>query len=216
VWLSALLAVLLLVWPELSELGIPGFVSLKRRLSDNERRAHEQQERQDRLDQQLSIYQTRLDNLAAATSSAHATIGDIYIGTDELRRARENLEEKERRFRTGTPPEPTSHSMRASLPNEAVLASRLLRAWEQLSESLQLRGVPPMKAESDSRDGSLQAELSRLRSDFGPEIQIVRAARNAVAHARPLSQQELMDAVSLAEDLNELVQSVYQQYGRVG
>jgi hypothetical protein len=31
-----------------------------------------------------------------------------------------------------------------------------------------------------------------------------------------LSQQELMDAVSLAEDLNELVQSVYQQYGRVG
>jgi cell division protein FtsB len=81
--LTFLLVVLLLLWPELSELGIPGFLTLKRRVQAAEVDAEDQRERQTQLERQVQELKVSFDTAvdASTRSSAQVNINLGELGT---------------------------------------------------------------------------------------------------------------------------------------
>jgi hypothetical protein len=192
---SALALILFLAAPDISEASLGGVVSIKRRLA----RAEEQVRQQA---QDLHSLRMAIDvRLATHAASASAAENNVFIVTsDQLASLPEAIERKWRGEPPPAQPPPTG-------PGDDYAADvlRLINNWEQLNELVPLRpqrgatGVSP----DDERE---EYKRSAFVSLFKEEIQLVRAARNSVAHSQPLPPEAVREAADAAEELLRIFQ----------
>jgi hypothetical protein len=190
----------LLLWPDLGELGALGF-SLKRRLEEAVEKSDANTDRVRELAEVVNTQQVRIDTamLAASTSSARSSVEMVMVGGQELRHIEQNLPTKAEAFRSGRTPE-RSRAEPARTAEEAVLGRRLIEAWEEINRILfpQRSYKGQVRSSKDYYEEDVRASFAR---NFEEELQIIRAARNAYAHAFPLAEEELRQAASLAEQI---------------
>lgn len=205
--LAGVLLFLILIWPDLAEVGAFG-VSMKRKVAAAEEKAESAVTEVNSLGNRLEIQALRLDNAVVATStaSASATV-PIMIGDFELSKAVQGLGAKIDAFTSGRHfvPEATIEP-----PNsQYALRVELLENAEWLREKFPFvhrgRYVEPdprrvLNAEEKDRVG-------RFLNTFADEMDIVRAARNAVAHAQALSDDELRKAVDISRQLRDIAET---------
>ncbi|WP_199422866.1 hypothetical protein [Actinotalea solisilvae] len=205
--LTFALLVVLLVSPEMGEVGVFG-ISLKRRVESAEREAERSAKKAEQLEVQLALHSVRLDSVAqsVASAAAQATVGPILIGDAAIRQSLSEFGEKARAFESGESRPGTDGAEVAERPDYERIG-RLIDNWERIAAALDL---PPRRVLRDGTSFSgvpqLSAEeASRFRAIFDEELQVIRAARNTVAHARPLEAEELALAVDLSDRLFELL-----------
>lgn len=200
---AALALVLFLAMPDLAEASIGGVFSIKKRLNRAEAQVDQQARQIDGL--RLSI-DSRMSAAAAAENNV------IIVSEHSLDQLPVTIQRKAR----GEPPAPEVREPARS-DEYAEQAVRLIRNWERLAEMLLL---PPYATPrrpgrrdllSDGGDAlSLSVEdekIYQFSTVFSDEIQLVRAARNAVAHDRGLSPEAVIDAADAAEELIRVFQA---------
>lgn len=212
----ALLIVLMLA-PDMSEVGVFG-LSLKARLQAAEGKAAASEAKADKLETQLQMQSLRVDNLtqSVAAASAQASGNNVFIGEEFLKRVSSDLPDKGRDFIEGLVPPPTegvaptptpSYTQNERSPERVNpdLALQLIDNWETIAASLDL---PPYRLggrEAIARIPVTADESSRFRNVFADELQIVRAARNTVAHSAPISNDDLQKAVDISKQLLDIL-----------
>jgi hypothetical protein len=88
----------------------------------------------------------------------------------------------------------------------------LIRVWEELSEALFL-DRQSLRAAQQVLPESLLARRRRFLNVFGDELDFVRAARNNVAHAKPLTGDEADEAITVGRRLLEAWQAEADELG---
>lgn len=215
--LVGLTVLLALVWDQLSEMGIPGLFTLKRRIDQAEsmiRITHEETEKQARkqeqLETQMALTVMRFEQslLSTATASSNASIGDVYIlNESSLSKMAEDLPEKASAGRRKNHPPNVTAPAEVS-PERAILVSRLLSAWAQIQAWLE----PPAAGIEGMELTPLEYEEAtdrrhRFLALFREELQAVRAARNTAAHSRPISDEALEEALKIAHELLRILRA---------
>jgi hypothetical protein len=229
----ALFIVLLLV-PDMSEVGVFG-VSLKRRLAAAEDKASESVAKAENLERQLQLQSVQVESLnqtlqhqsqlqsqrvetltenlqhlrvemltqnaAAAAAHSQATGNTMIIGGETLRDLTIELPDKVSAFERGVTPPKAKVDRRAITAQYPQLATRLIANWEDISELTELQ------------PGSRWTDDVRFTSTFQEELEVVRAARNTVAHAKPISPQDLRAAVDISD---RLLETLRDSRGRSG
>lgn len=205
--------VLVLIWPDVSQIGAFG-ITLKRRVEAAVETADRSERRVSQLATEFSVQQVRVDaaiaNSSSSRSDATASVGDIIINGEQIRRNTVNVPNKvEELRRRPTAKDKLRDEQSAPAPNIdfAQRVLELLRSWEVLDAALGL--TSQTRRVRDERDDGLTAQLrARLRSRrnrflaaFSDEIDVVRAARNTVAHNRPISIEDLVASIDLANSL---------------
>jgi hypothetical protein len=194
---SGLALILFLSMPDLAEASLGGVVSIKRRLA----RAEEEVQHQA---QELQGLRMALDvRLAAQAASASAAESNVFIVTaDQIANLPGTIERKWRGESDEAPPEPAVEVT----DDYAENVVRLIDNWEQLAELVPLRPRRPTGGPMSEGEEREEYQRSRFVSMFADEIQLVRAARNSVAHSKPLP----IDAVKEAADAAEELVRIYQ------
>jgi hypothetical protein len=197
---------LLLIAPDFDEAGLFGF-ALKRRIQH-------QEERQVQLERQLTVVSSRLEAVATANASASATI-NLQLSESLLRQARAGIEQKHRDFEklvrvtrpVAAASEPTERDGQPSTAvsdTDADLRAELLRLAEELNR-LVFQGEYSGHSTRDLEWALAQNDLkSRFTTLFADELEVVRVARNAVAHAQPLDHKVLVGTADVARELVRL------------
>ncbi|UXA16743.1 hypothetical protein [Mycobacterium sp. SMC-4] len=205
------LLILLMLAPDMSEVGVFG-LSFKARLQAAEGKAAASEAKADKLETQLHMQSLRVDNLAAA--NAQATGNNVFIGEEFLKRLSSDLPDKGRVFleglvpplTKGLAPSPLASDTQEGSPDrvDARLALQLIDNWEMLAATLDL---PPYRPGRDAvpRVPVTAEDSHRFRNVFADELQIVRAARNTVAHSAPISNDDLQKAVAMSEQLLDIL-----------
>lgn len=171
----------------MSEVGIFG-VSLKRRLAAAETKAESSEKKAERLETQLMAQTQRVDLLSQNVATASAQGGNVYfLSGDSLGALDANLPNKMRLFLEGEKvgPLPTETLTSDQEPDPSLVV-KLLENWKTIRSFDTI--LPPR-------------ELNRFRTVFDQELQVAQAARNTVAHSRPISTNDLQKAVDISEQL---------------
>lgn len=200
------LLIVLLIAPDMSEVGVFG-VSLKRRLVAAEGKASASEAKAERLETQLQVQNLRVDNLTQSVATANAQgIGQVIITTEQIKKVDSEMSRKVATFNWDELVEQTFAELQRSAEprQDPALVPRIIQNWEIIAASLDL---PP---HGPGRGGiprvAITAEQSeQFRFLFEEEIQIVRAARNTVAHAQPIADDALKAAVDISEQLLEIL-----------
>lgn len=205
----ALLLVLVLA-PDMSEVGVLG-VSLKRRLEAAEQKATDSVQRAERLESQLQLQNLRVDTLSqnVAAANAQATNNVYLVSSEEIKKIDSELPKKAEAFSRGDVPAPTVAQWSPDEENpDPSLIPRIIENWELLYASLDLgpsrRG---RSGDSSPRIKVTASEADRFKFLFDEELQVVRAARNNVAHAKPITNEDLRSAVDISDQLLEILRS---------
>ncbi|WP_156925967.1 hypothetical protein [Glycomyces arizonensis] len=181
----------ILILPDMSEVGILG-LSLKKRVEEAERQVAQFE---------LRILEQELRITSASQSAASAQVnfgGDLMFTQDAVERSRNGVSEKRRKFLSG---EDSGPDWDPSPQPNMELVWQLLSNWEFLSEALGLAGY--RRAFVNGAQSKYKNYVSRFRSQFEEELRIVQTARNTVAHARHIPDEELEEAVYLSRELME-------------
>lgn len=172
------LVIALLVWPDLSELGVTGLVTLRRRVTQQEER---QQLLEDRL---IEVHQAFMQTAAAVQGQSQASTTNVYYGEyapdqGDVSRGIAEKQGAERRH-----PQPAEGGPPAASQTE--LLGTFLREYAALEPYIvpsQLRNAPRW---SPKRLGHLSDEQQRLVEDwnerFAGEVRAVRQTRNVAVH----------------------------------
>jgi hypothetical protein len=231
---AGLLLVLLLFLPDLSEIGIPGFVSLKRQVQEQDSRI---------LDLDAKINST-VDVQQAVTQSVDPQASANVINYTDFSAVFRDLRSRAGYF--------DEHALSPNdVPQDrAQLQVDLLRIWERLEPLVRVGRLTTTRIPSESyypgnlrtnlsleewqeqqrparekrltlqasRDAQIESILEeKLKPEkvvaikdwflnFQQEIQIVQDARHAVAHAKEVETEKLRAAVRLASSLFEVWQ----------
>lgn len=202
------LLIILFFLPDMSEIGVFG-ISLKRRLAEAEAKAAESKAKAEYLENQVHIQNSRIETLSQnlVSASAQANGNAIYFGDEFVRVLIDDLPNKADAYKRGVEPDRTKFSSDFSpRPSEDGLVTQLIRNWERIAASLNL--PPSRRRKSDTpRIVVNPDEANRFINVFADELDVVRAARNSVAHAIPISSDELRAAVGISERLLEILQA---------
>ena len=192
------LLVTALLWPDLSEVTVAGLFSLRRRIEEQAQRQAELEGRLFQI-QQATQQATQQTNVLVSTEALAHLPEEAREKAPLVERQGPALEEDVSPSRG----EPTA----ALEAPEAQLGARLLFLWERIAEALALvddrRGLRGRLIDRSVDAGELN-RIIRWRSVYNREIEIVRAARNSVAHpgvGASLSLKDLRSVVSTAEYL---------------
>jgi hypothetical protein len=186
----ALIGVLLL-WPDLQEIGALG-ISLKKRIEATQKQA-------DQLENRFLIQEALMQNISQSVSNVNTVRNQITISSEKLSYLQQELPDKQRAFLERDKPT----VMRAVGGEiDAELAIKLLGNWELLSRALSV-SVPQYRREESGIDGIARYVefAAQFKQTFSEELEIIRAARNAIAHSDPISAEELERAVAISDDL---------------
>jgi hypothetical protein len=185
------LLVLLMVWPDLSEAGIGGIVTLKRRVEKSEREIEKQDRKADALEERLLM----LTNISSQVTSNSFSFGqpDLLPHFNELKDRSDRLEAQLARL--GAAP---SHEVDASpqRSREKMIVD-LLANWEYLDEALGYSAQRRLRG----RSVYYPQPFEEFVSEFPSEIELVRQSRNSVAHSRPITDADLLSAVEMSDNL---------------
>lgn len=195
--LIGVLLVALLLLPDFAEIAVPGLISLRRRIEGQERR-------QRQLEEKLSFV---LSNSASA--QINQNFSPIVADLSTFRRLILGVDEK-----VGT--EESAPGSDEPMADENAderdrLCVELLQRWERLAAAEKEALKYDFGAVSSSLDiSNLELsisdainELATWRDNFSVELEYVHAARNAVAHARPIETETIEQAVELAARLED-------------
>jgi hypothetical protein len=198
-----LFVILLLLLPDLSEFGIAGLLTVKRKVAEVEKR-------------QESLERTMAISLAA---NQQLTVTQLFyppsLAPDgsEASPARREAEDKTERLGkaasagVGADADTTRQLMELRRVSEerAVLESRLIAAWERISSYLfpvpdrSGRMTAEQQAQFDDLTSSGIEVVRDWREIYRREIDIARAARNTVVHQpQNLSDAEVREALGVA------------------
>lgn len=183
-----------LVWDQISELSIPGLVSLKRRVEIAEQQTAHIDQRNARMAQDIAQLSIRMDSVSIAAATATATVYNFPITADLIRELAGGLEEKKEVFGQARL-EAESH-LRATgrvVPgpeddsdDRTVAILGLISAWERLDRELAV--APP-------------ENRKLFESIFQDELNAIRSARNRAAHGQEVSNQALRESEEMADEL---------------
>jgi hypothetical protein len=199
------LLIILLLAPDMSEIGVFG-VSIKRRLEATEAKASESEAEVGRLETRLLIQSSRIESLSQnlASASAQATGNTVLIGEEFLQKISADLPRKAEAFKQGAEREPSITAEQlanvVAAPDPA-LATRLIRNWELLARAIDFGRYRPASRWDASTINVSEEDARRFANVFADELQIVQAARNNVAHARPITDEDLQAAVEISDRL---------------
>jgi hypothetical protein len=224
--LVGVILIVLLLLPDFAEVAIPGLLSLKRKVEQQERR-------QDALE-------SRIQNVVSQSTTTHFNqhfvpfVADPSAFEERSRRvdALEGARDDALAIEQGRGPEddeeeesdevsaaeepklepdvqPSAPSSRQDEEDSALLAQELIRRWEDLSraaaqaESLALRQDAQVVSASGPTFSVTPSEVRLIDwwRTFREELEYVHAARNSVAHARAIDTETLRQAVELATKL---------------
>jgi hypothetical protein len=124
--------------------------------------------------------------LAAASAQA---IGNVFLVTgNEIQQRDLALPGKADAFKRGVEPEPTTTIDELAIERpDPLLVTKLIQNWEVIAVSLDLPPYRPGARADIPRVMVSGDEANRFANVFAEELRIVRAARNNVAHARPIT-----------------------------
>jgi hypothetical protein len=218
-----LVLVLLLILPDFAEVAVPGFVSLRRRVD-------EQGRRQEKLEEHVRL-------AVSQTATAHInqflpTVADPKT-FDELSRRVDRLEgnseiddepstlssDADRRTSDSltTVPQDAADGPARTQPVMTPGAARSMLATELISRAERLADAARRAQQlEDSLGGRANSSDEALRAwwgSFREELSYVQAARNSVAHAKPLEDDTLQSAVDLARRLDDALSQVIGSAG---
>lgn len=210
--LVLILLVVLLLWPDISEVTVLG-VTLKRRVAEAEAEAQKAKEDVAALGISLQLQQTRIDTVSAAAAAAAAsasanvtTTNNWDRGPEWTRGMAEQLEEIAKRI--GGEPTTSTDSVDESPSAEHAdsLKMQLLNQFEALANSLGLyrRHVGRDLDREEKRLAFAQREFLAMNKDA---IQSVRALRNGIAHGQPVSGQEVREGMNVLASLTSDLES---------
>jgi hypothetical protein len=188
--LGLVLFAILLLWPDLSEIGVLG-ITLKRQIASAADSAKRAEQAATSLSAQVSQW-----ILTSSTSSASSSTElNVYTSSDANTVTRA-AEAKEQSRDLGT----DASALKGASEDELV--GKIVRKWAELQEGLQLDNRLRPKPDDSTKYAS---RLSSARFDFvgkwNEELFALRKLRNAAAHGADLERARLEDGVVLLESL---------------
>ena len=197
----------LLLLPDVGEISALG-ITLRGRVEKVEQSARDAQVRDEAMASMLSVLQQQVSFLAtsAAATAAASNQTVFYLSGDRLSQVEQSLPEKAQRFSAeeagdGTADTPPMQPIRehADDAEYSRLGGDLIRQWEHLREAMSTG------AQLGLREGAQELDLverrKRFRSYFAEELELVRAARNAFAHASPVTADDMRKALDICNQL---------------
>lgn len=200
--LLVLLLVVALLWPDISEVTVLG-VTLKRRIAAAESKATAAREEVEDLRTTVLLQQVQIDAVVSANSTASAVVhnhfGSNAWGADERQRLREEsarVANEAGGNRVAGPPD-----KRGGVAfNVAELKMELLEKYESLAEVLDLYNL-----RGRGRPSTEEAQKRRVQewfiADHAPALDSVRQLRNAIAHARGVSRDDVIEGLVVLDRL---------------
>jgi hypothetical protein len=201
------LLIAILLWPDLSEIGITGLVTLKRRLE-------EQEEKQVVLEDRLSsLHQTFVQTATAIQGQSQASTTNIQVGyapdQDDVRRG---IEEKGKRSGESGPRE----EQIVDLAGHAQLMGVFLREYADLEPYIlatSFRRPPPrwINERLTHLDEGQRRVVEQWHELYSGEIAALRQTRNVVVHdPHTVSEATLRKAV---DNTHELARILHDRLG---
>jgi len=210
---TVVLAVLLLValvWPEVAEFSVLG-VSLKRRVAEAERAAETAVHESERATATTFSLQAQLNQVVATYSSATASADNHTNIFLDPTWTQERAAQLKRAF-VDVGDDVQSLAPTETQQSDAELSIQLLREYQVLAARLGLA-----RTRAVGRPSTPVRELYDTRrwftTDYQPQVNSVREARNSVAHAERLSRQELFEAIQLVRFLDDRLSEAFAQHG---
>lgn len=219
--LAGLILALLLIWPDLSQLDLPGGISLRRKVEEQEARIETQRARTEALAQHISLLQSQQQ---VAAAGAQAIV--VLANAEDIR---EDLPGKTRRFLalSGAPGAPDLFEPAEEAPEVAVpppgearaadlsrddLERDVIALWREIgtlvrraneAETFLKTGIGTAAVNQlvESKGPEAVDELLRWRDLFDRETELVQAARSAVLVGQPISDESLAAAVDVGRRL---------------
>lgn len=193
-----------LLAPDLNEIGVPGLVSLKRRVEGQEARVEMQRERHELLSTQIANLQSSASAQASASPTINVHLPNVPHGVEKIR---DNLADKTAgvpaRERKGDEPGEADES------NLQRLTKALIDAWAEL-ETWIWPALPRPPGRKKAYRPGIAGEVALWATQYRQEIESLRGARNDVAHPPvEASTTELAAALDIGERLLKLVQFAF-------
>lgn len=214
------LLIVLLVLPDLSEVGVLG-VTLKRRIEAAEKRVDKESHRVTDLQSLSAIQQMRLESIALnQTISGASAQASLVVTPDVLRELQVGITEKGEAYLRREPIPDTALPTIEQSDEVAVRSAKVIRLWEEIRRAT-IDGAQVYPAQvSITEDQPLHTErptrVERFVRVFADELQAVRTVRNAVAHAAPVSRVDLDRAIDVAARLLSILHESDSGDGREG
>jgi hypothetical protein len=186
----------ILLMPNVVELGVPGGITLKRRVEAVHERVARLDEKVDRLviAQEMSVSNTII-------------VADPREYLESMPRKAAAFEQSKGAITEGIAAREAAREDRVISDDRAVLESRLVRAYARLEPFLGLSGTYRGRVPADLPDNFI-GPLRAWREAFAEEISIVRATRNAVVHDPwRVSDEQVGAAIDLAERLWRILEA---------
>lgn len=203
--LGLLLFAVLLLWPDLSEVGVLG-ITLKRQVAEAVVSAKKAEQAATSLSAQVSQW-----ILTSSTSSASTnTEFNVYTSADAntVTRAAEGTERSR---------DLNAETAALKDASEDELVGKVVRKWAELQEVLELDNrLRPKLDDSTERASRLTGARLDIVGKWNDELFALRRLRNAAAHGADLERARLEDGVvlldSLLEEYRELAERVTGEF----
>ncbi|GAB3296527.1 hypothetical protein GCM10027427_18060 [Pseudoclavibacter terrae] len=200
--LLVLLLVVALLWPDISEVTVLG-VTLKRRIAAAESKATAARKGIEDLRATVLLQQVQINAVVRANSTASAVVhnhfGSDAWGPDERQRLREEsarVANDAGGYRADGPPEERDRVA----SSVAELKMELLEKYEALADVLDLHAL-----RGRGRPTTGEAQKRRVQewfiADYAPALDSVRQLRNAIAHAREVSRDDVSEGLAVLDRL---------------
>jgi hypothetical protein len=188
---------LLLLLPDVSELSIPHFFTLKRQIEA-------QKAEIDATEAKQEVLESRIAHLnAVQTNSQSMENHNHYYPARPASELPEEIAEKVSSTQVNAENGPNS-SMSAELDAEnAESAMQLIREWEELSEELGLRNRGRANYRSNQEQIS-DDNSRRFLHTFKEEIDTVRLVRNSLAHGKYVNLKDVNGALAAVRELKRI------------
>jgi hypothetical protein len=208
--LGGLLVIGLLLWPDLSELGVPGFLTLKRTVEEQQHVVAEQKEQIKELQVSLQQFQN-VEQTVDQRSEHHSTATNINM--IDVAKLSESVDRKVAEYRRI---EAVSSDTRVvedrkleellfgtASPKRAELEGQLLRLWVKLRPLADLKLAPEAKLRLwiMTVNSPLVEAIAEWKRFFGPELDLIREAHYLVSNGIPIEDEQLEAAVTVARQI---------------
>jgi hypothetical protein len=212
---AAVLIALLLI-PDLSQIDLFGVISLHREVREVGRK---QERVETELVQVRNAVNQAVNQSQAATQNMHLNV----IMSPGAQEARAEVAQKVDEFLTQplgfVTPGPARKSKPPPGPNRARKEAELIALWEDLRSYLAVLGERSPLGEAWRADTPpalltpiVASVVAEWRTTFADQINVVRAARNSVTHAVPVSNDDLDTALTIGRQILNALSGKLDQY----
>lgn len=197
--IGVVVLLVLLLTPGIAEFSVAGIGTVRRRL--------------DSIEKQLATITNVVENRQTVTQTLAIDFKALL----------DQFEARQAQVQDGTPraaqPSKPLESEQSPSPERALLEARLIRAVEEIvpyaraAESANVRSFAEGTGRSLANAAKMLAAVRDWYVPFQDEIRGAIAARNAIAHAQPMTESALRAAVELAERLRALLRDRIREAG---